>query len=107
MRGHKRKFKQFIAYLCKNYLNQNCRLPHSLWNYHASLSESDYCLTTNALENLNGKLKAKVGQGFLSRNKGYKKSKNSITNILLNTQQKLPETECPKSSKFILIGKVN
>ena len=35
MRGYKKKFKQFISYLCKNYLNaENCRFPHYWWNYH-------------------------------------------------------------------------
>ena len=57
-------------------------------SYHATLSESDYCLTTNALENI------------------------TQANILLKlfvyyTQQKLAETECPRSRKYILIGKVN
>ena len=75
MRRFKKKFKQFISYLCTNYLNENCRFPHSWWNYHGSLSQSDFCLTTNSLENLNGRLKTKVGVGYLSRAKAYKKLK--------------------------------
>ena len=73
MKGFKKKFKRFISYICKNYLNETCRFPHSWWNYHEALSGGDFCLTTNSLENLNGKLKTKVGVGYLSRAKAYKK----------------------------------
>ena len=70
MDGYKKKFKKCISYLCKNYLNaENCRFPHYWWNYHEALSQSDYCITTNCLENLNLRLKTKVGVGYCSRNK--------------------------------------
>ena len=75
MKGFKRKFKLFVAYLCKNYLNENATYPHRLWNYHSFLCQSDYSITTNALENLNGKLKSKCGTGFLSKNNSFKKIK--------------------------------
>ena len=48
------------------------RFPHYWWNYHEALSQSDYCVTTNCLENLNLRLKTKVGVGYLSRKKAYK-----------------------------------
>ena len=35
-------------------------------------SESSHCVTTNCLENLNLRLKTKVGVGYLSRKKAYK-----------------------------------
>ena len=46
-----------------------------MWNYDSFLCQSDYSITTNALENLNGKLKSKCGTGFLSKNNSYKKIK--------------------------------
>ena len=63
----KKKFKNFVAYLFKGYLSEGAKYPHTIWNYHEALSESDFCITTNSLENVNHHLKAKVGTGYLSR----------------------------------------
>ena len=58
--------------LCKNYFNPNCRFPHSWWNYHEALFNSDFYLSIDSLENLNGRFKTKVGVGYVSRDKKYK-----------------------------------
>ena len=39
------------------------------------MCDDDFSITTNSLENVNGRLKSKVGTGFLSRSNAYKKIK--------------------------------
>ena len=92
----------FIAYLCRNYLNSNARFPHSWWNYHEVLSDSDFCLTTNSLENLNGKLKLKVGHGYCSRKKAYKTLKTFHSEYLCQYTGKVVQNKMPKIKKIYL-----
>ena len=71
MKGHKRKYKSFISYLNRNYLCETAKFGHHKWNYYQSLCDDDFSITTNSLENVNGRLKSKVGTGFLSRLKKF------------------------------------
>ena len=101
MDGYKKKFKKCISYLCKNYLNaENCRFPHYWWNYHEALSQSDYCITTNCLENLNLRLKTKVGVGYCSRNKAYKTLKDFHLEFISKYTAKVVKNKMPLIKKY-------
>ena len=68
MKKYKKKYKLFIQYLYKNYLSPVAKFPHSRWNnYYSILIDNDPGISTNALENVNLKLKKLVGSGFLSQ----------------------------------------
>ena len=85
-----------LSYLVDNYLSESARFPHHQWNYHMALSEHDFTITTNSLENLNGKLKAKVGTGFLSRPKAYKKLKEFHSDYICLYTAKVVHNRMPK-----------
>ena len=55
MKGHKRKYKSFISYLNRNYLSETAKFGHHKWNYYQSLCDDDFSITTNSLENVNGR----------------------------------------------------
>ena len=95
MKGLKKKFKLFVGYLCKNYLNENAKYPHTLWNYHSFLCQSDFTITTNALENLNGKLKSKCGTGYLSRNNSFRRVKEFHMNYITLYTAKVVHNRMP------------
>ena len=54
------KFKKILKAHCVPYS------AHSVV-YHQSLCDDHFSITTHSLENVNGRLKSKVGTGFLSR----------------------------------------
>ena len=66
------------------------------------LSWGDFCLTTNSLENLNGKLKAKVGLGYLSRPNAYKKLKEFHRYYITQYTAKVVNNKMPKIKKKYL-----
>ena len=45
------------------------------WNYHDSIQNGDMGITTNPLENINLKLKSKMGHGYLTQKSAFKKLK--------------------------------
>ena len=61
-----------------------------------ALSEHDFTITTNSLENINGKLKSKVGTGFLSRPKAYKKLKEFHSDYICLYTAKVVHNRMPK-----------
>ena len=89
-----------LSYLVDNYLSESARFPHHQWNYHMALSEHDFTITTNSLENLNGKLKAKVGTGFLSRPKAYKKLKEFHSDYICLYKAEIPKTGAKSVGKI-------
>ena len=46
------------------------------WNYHESIQNGDLGVTTNPLENINLKLKSKMGHGYLTQKSAFKKLKS-------------------------------
>ena len=68
MRSKTAGFRSFVQYLLKNYLLENSKFPFEQWNYHDSIQNGDMGVTTNPLENINLKLKSKMGHGYLPKN---------------------------------------
>ena len=54
-KGHKRKYKSFISFLNRNYLSETAKFGHHKWNYYQSFCDDDFSITTNSLENVNGR----------------------------------------------------
>ena len=69
-------FRSFVQYLLKNYLQEDSKFPFDQWNYHESIQNGDLGVTTNPLENINLKLKSKMGHGYLTQKSAFKKLKS-------------------------------
>ena len=75
MRSKTDGFRSFVQYLLNNYLLQDSKFPFDQWNYHNSIQNGDMGITTNPLENINLKLKSKMGHGYLTQKSAFKKLK--------------------------------
>ena len=92
----KKKFKNFIKYLVNNFLKGTAKFPHSKWNYYEALSDSDFSLTTNSLENLNLKLKKIVGTGYLSKGNAFRKIKQFHMDCITLYTGSVVQNQMPK-----------
>ena len=54
---------------------EDSKFPFEQWNYHESIMSGDMGVTTNPLENINLKLKSKMGHGYLTQKSAFKKLK--------------------------------
>ena len=75
MRSKTDGFRSFVQYLLNHYLLQDSKFPFDQWNYHDSIQNGDMGITTNPLENINLKLKSKMGHGYLTQKSAFKKLK--------------------------------
>ena len=90
MRSKTAGFRSFVQYLLKNYLLEDSKFPFEQWNYHESIQNGDMSVTTNPLENINLKLKAKMGHGYLTQKSAFRKLKDfEIKAKTLRREQKL------------------
>ena len=87
--------------------HRKLQVPHYWWNYHEAVSQSDYCITTNCLENLNLRLKTKVGVGYCSRNKAYKTLKDFHLEFISKYTAKVAKNKMPLIKKSTVLGKLN
>ena len=44
-----------ISFLNRNYLSETAKFGHHKWNYYQSFCDDDFSITTNSLENVNGR----------------------------------------------------
>ena len=68
---------------------------YTLWNYNSFLCQSDFTINTNALGNLNGKLKFKCGTGYLSRNNSFKRVKEFYIHYITEYTAKVVHNRMP------------
>ena len=86
----KSRYTKMINYLYRNYYGPSALYPLKHWNYSKviSMDENLSGVTTNQIENLNLRLKAFVGMGYLSEENAYLKLKKFHTRqVALYTQK--------------------
>ena len=78
--------------------------PFEQWNYHESIQNGDMGVTTNPLENINLKLKSKMGHGYLTQKSAFKKLKifeEDEICFYTSPGQRGQAPDIPKISRFI------
>ena len=110
IKGKRRGFKNFVSYLVKHYLSESSKFPFKNWNYFDSItSDQDTAITTNSLENLNGRLKKHVGTGYISQTNAFRKLKtfheeqiaSYTTNICQNRMPKIKPQTLKREQKLL------
>ena len=104
-----------VNYLYRNYLGPSALYPLKTWNYSKviSMDENLSGVTTNQIENLNLRLKAFVGMGYLSEQNAYLKLKKFHTRQVALYIQKVVHDKmdlvkkCQRDREQYLIDRLN
>ena len=94
MRSKTAGFRSFVQYLLKNYLLEDSKFPFEQWNYHESIQNGD--MGANPLENINLKLKSKMGHGYLTQKSAFRKLKDFEENEICLYTSNVAQNKMPK-----------
>lgn len=84
-----------VQYLLKKLL-EDSKFPFEQWNYHDSIQNGDMGVTTNPLENINLKLKSKMGHGYLTQKSALRKLKDFEVNEICLYTSNVAQNKMPK-----------